>query len=216
MIELFANYRINNPRSSGDVSNGNEGKLKCMVNKHFPVFFQARILPGNWELPALMDTLAGAGWRLLKENLRCAAERFFTHEMREPSVPRRGRCKSTVSFAGCLSPGKDGSLLLISRLFPFPDASFPEVRASLLRCGTKRKSIASGTEADDLRSMDKGNFPKTFFFQMFMLDSGLLIRCMVFSMFYVIETEYIMETLRRCFPALVMLVVGGRGGGIPQ
>lgn len=211
MIELFANYRINNPRSSGDVSNGNEGKLKCMVNKHFPVFFQARILPGNWELPALMDTLAGAGWRLLKENLRCAAERFFTHERREPSVPRRGRCKSTVSFAGCLSPGKDGSLLLISRLFPFP-----EVRASLLRCGTKRKSIASGTEADDLRSMDKGNFPKTFFFQMFMLDSGLLIRCMVFSMFYVIETEYIMETLRRCFPALVMLVVGGRGGGIPQ
>lgn len=85
MIELFANYRINNPRSSGDVSNGNEGKLKCMVNKHFPVFFQARILPGNWELPALMDTLAGAGWRLLKENLRCAAERFFTHERREPS-----------------------------------------------------------------------------------------------------------------------------------
>lgn len=77
MIELFANYRINNPRSSGDVSNGNEGKLKCMVNKHFPVFFQARILPGNWELPALMDTLAGAGWRLLKENLRCAAERFL-------------------------------------------------------------------------------------------------------------------------------------------
>ena len=118
MIELFANYRINNPRSSGDVSNGNEGKLKCMVNKHFPVFFQARILPGNWELPALMDTLAGAGWRLLKENLRCAAERFFTHERREPSVPRRGRCKSTVSFAGCLSPGKDGSLLLISWLFP--------------------------------------------------------------------------------------------------
>ena len=97
MIELFANYRINNPRSSGDVSNGNEGKLKCMVNKHFPVFFQARILPGNWELPALMDTLAGAGWRLLKENLRCAAERFFTHERREPSVPRRGRRKSTVN-----------------------------------------------------------------------------------------------------------------------
>ena len=112
MIELFANYRINNPRSSGDVSNGNEGKLKCMVNKHFPVFFQARILPGNWELPALMDTLAGAGWRLLKENLRCAAERFFTHERREPSVPRRGRCKSTVSFAGCLSP--------LSRKFGLP------------------------------------------------------------------------------------------------
>ena len=189
MIELFANYRINNPRSSGDVSNGNEGKLKCMVNKHFPVFFQARILPGNWELPALMDTLAGAGWRLLKENLRCAAERFFTHERREPSVPRRGRRKSTVNkhfhrfFCRLPFAWKGRSLLLISWLFPFTDASFPEVRASLLRCGTKRKSIASGTEADDLRSMDKGNFPKTFFFQMFMLDSGLLIRCMVFSMF---------------------------------
>lgn len=97
MIELSASYRINNPRSSGDISAGNAGKHKFMVNKHLSVFFQGRVPPGNEGLPALMDTLAGAGRRLLKESLRCAAERFFTHERREPSVPGRGRRKSTVN-----------------------------------------------------------------------------------------------------------------------
>ena len=147
-----------------------------------------RETPASWvrtliDITQLLSPARRYAATVIERKLPLRYRTGFNHERREPSVPRRGRCKSTVSFAGCLSPGKDGSLLLISWLFPFPDASFPEVRASLLRCGTKRKSIASGTEADDLRSMDKGNFPKTFFFQMFMLDSGLLIRCMVFSMF---------------------------------
>lgn len=79
---------------------------------------------------------------------------------------------------------KDGSLLLISWLFPFTDASFPEVPGLPCFVAERRENLLHQEQKLTIYGVwTREISPKTFFFQMFMLDSGLLIRCMVFSMF---------------------------------